>query len=109
MLDLNKLIAPGSGLQLLSAININERGEILVKTALVGTPPSDDEDLGHVALLVPCDDDDSPCENSSDSNAVQMQRPVTRAVTSAPRRAAPSPKLWESYRAAISGKAFPER
>ena len=32
MLDLNTLIAPGSGLQLTNAININDRGEILAKS-----------------------------------------------------------------------------
>jgi probable HAF family extracellular repeat protein len=108
MLDLNELIPPGSGLQLLSAININARGEILVKTAPAGTPPNDDQDLGHVALLVPCDDD-SPCENSIDSAGIQVQRPVTHAVASGPNRPAASARVWESYRAAISGKSFPER
>jgi probable HAF family extracellular repeat protein len=32
MLDLNTLIAPGSGLQLTNAFNINDRGEILAKS-----------------------------------------------------------------------------
>lgn len=108
MLDLNTLIPPGSELQLLSAFNINARGEILVKTAPVGTPPNDDEDLGHVALLIPCDDD-SPCENSINSSAVQMQRPGTHAVGAESSKAASFPKMWQSYRSVISGKSFPER
>ncbi len=54
MLDLNTLIAPGSGWQLFNAININDRGEILVKAAPVGFTPNDDEDQGHLMLLVPC-------------------------------------------------------
>jgi probable HAF family extracellular repeat protein len=54
MRDLNTLIAPGSGLVLSRAIDINDRGEILVQSRPVGMPPSDDEDLGHVVLLVPC-------------------------------------------------------
>ena len=58
MRDLNTLIAPGSGLQLTHAININDRGEILAKSFPVGTTPNDDEDLGHLVLLIPCGDDD---------------------------------------------------
>ncbi len=57
MLDLNKLIAPGSGLQITNAFNINDRGEILAKSFPIGTTPHDDEDLGHLVLLVPCDND----------------------------------------------------
>jgi probable HAF family extracellular repeat protein len=58
MRDLNKLIRPGSGLQLTNAFNINDRGEILAKSIPVGTTPVDDEDLGHLVLLIPCDKDD---------------------------------------------------
>lgn len=56
MLDLNELIAPGSGWQLTNAFNINDRGEILAKAAPVGFTPNDDEDLGHLVLLIPCDE-----------------------------------------------------
>jgi probable HAF family extracellular repeat protein len=56
MRDLNTLIAPGSGLVLSRAIDINDRGEILVQSRPLGTPPQDDDDLGHVVLLVPCRD-----------------------------------------------------
>lgn len=108
MLDLNQLIPPGSGLRLSNAININARGEILVKTAPVDTPPNDDEDLGHVALLIPCDDD-SPCENSINSAAVQAQGPVTHAVGAASSTPASFPRTWQSYRSIISGKSFPEK
>jgi probable HAF family extracellular repeat protein len=54
--DLNTLIAPGSGWQLTNAFNINDRGEILAKAAPVGFTPNDDEDLGHLVLLIPCDE-----------------------------------------------------
>jgi len=63
MLDLNKLIPPGSGWVLTNAFNINDRGEILAKAAPVGFNPNDDADLGHLALLVPCKEDGSDCEN----------------------------------------------
>ena len=52
MIDLNTVIPPGSGLQLTYAFNINDRGEILAKS-----------DLGHVVLLVPCEEDRGDCVN----------------------------------------------
>jgi probable HAF family extracellular repeat protein len=64
MFDLNKLIPPGSGWQLTNAFNINDRGEILAKAAPVGFTPNDDADLGHLALLIPCNENDCHCENS---------------------------------------------
>jgi len=63
MLDLNTLIPPGSGLQLTNAININDRGEILAKSDPLGVTPIDDEDLGHLVLLVPCDEGRGDCVN----------------------------------------------
>ena len=62
MMDLNALIQPGTGYQLTNAININDRGEILAKAAPLGFTPNDDEDLGHLALLVPCEDDHAGIE-----------------------------------------------
>jgi probable HAF family extracellular repeat protein len=53
MIDLNTVIPPGSGLQLTSAFNINDRGEIVAKS-----------DLGHVVLLVPCEEDRGDCVNT---------------------------------------------
>ncbi len=65
MLDLNTLIAPGSGWQLTRAININDRGEILVAADPLGVTPIDDNDLGHLVLLVPCGHaDEAGCEGS---------------------------------------------
>lgn len=52
MIDLNTVIPAGSGLQLTFAFNINDRGEILAKS-----------DLGHIVLLVPCDEDRGDCVN----------------------------------------------
>ena len=56
MVDLNTLIPQGSGVQLTNAFNINDRGEILAKAAPIGFTPNDDADLGHLALLIPCDE-----------------------------------------------------
>jgi len=55
MADLNTLIPAGSGIQLTNAFNINDRGEILARAAPLGITPNDDHDLGHLALLIPCD------------------------------------------------------
>jgi probable HAF family extracellular repeat protein len=63
MIDLNSVIPPGSGLQLTNAFNINDRGEILAKSVPEGVTPVDDEDLGHVVLLVPCNEDRGDCVN----------------------------------------------
>jgi hypothetical protein len=54
MLDLNTRIPEDSGLQLTNAININDREEILAKSVPVGVTPIDDEDLGHLLLLIQC-------------------------------------------------------
>ena len=64
MRDLNKLIRPGSGLQITNAFNINDRGEILAKSFPIGTTPNDDVDLGHLVLLIPCDRHDHEGECS---------------------------------------------
>ena len=71
MVDLNTVIASGSGLQLTNAININDRGEILAKAAPVGFTPNDDADLGHLALLVPCNPETQDC-----SAVLQAAKPV---------------------------------
>jgi len=57
MMNLNALIQPGTGYQLTNAIDINDRGEIIAKAAPLGFTPDDDADLGHLAILIPCDDD----------------------------------------------------
>jgi probable HAF family extracellular repeat protein len=63
MIDLNTVIPAGSGLQITNAFNINDRGEILAKSDPVGVTPIDDEDLGHLVLLVPCDEGQGDCVN----------------------------------------------
>jgi probable HAF family extracellular repeat protein len=79
MRDLNKLIAPGSGLQLTNAFNINDRGEILAKSFPVGTTPHDDADLGHLVLLIPCDKDDHDGDCSDDDHADAAVAPTDSA------------------------------
>src|SRR5207248_7397666 len=68
--DLNKLIPPDSGWVLTNAFNINDRGEILAKAAPVGFTPQDDADLGHLALLIPCEGDDQDCQVDEGTSAI---------------------------------------
>ena len=90
MLDLNTLIPPRSGLQLTNAIDINDRGEILAKSVPIGTTPIDDEDLGHVVLLVPCEEKEN-CESNVDAVASAMPAgPVGHSTALSPRARASS-------------------
>jgi probable HAF family extracellular repeat protein len=88
MRDLNKLIRPGSGLQITNAFNINDRGEILAKSFPIGTTPNDDVDLGHLVLLIPCDRDDHEGECSDhrrdDAVAPQVSAPPTARAAVVP-------------------------
>jgi len=54
--DLNSLIAAGSGLRLVSANAINDRGEIAGNGVPPGVSPGDVFALGHAFLLIPCDE-----------------------------------------------------
>jgi hypothetical protein len=77
LVHLNTLIAPDSGCQLTNAFNINDRGEILAKAAPVGFTPNDDEDLGHLVLLIPCQKEDDACANTADpAPAIQSKPPA---------------------------------
>ena len=78
MLDLNTLIPSDSGLQLTNAFNINDRGEILAKSIPLGVSPIDDEDLGHVVLLIPCEADDVCMSNPQPTISLS---PAGRAVS----------------------------
>jgi probable HAF family extracellular repeat protein len=74
MVDLNTLIPANSGLELVAADNINERGEIVG----VGVPARCFPDFcGHLFLLIPCTSDDSEgCQDSGESpNAAVQSNP----------------------------------
>jgi probable HAF family extracellular repeat protein len=85
MVDLNTVIPPGTGFQLTNAFNINDRGEILAKAAPLGFTPNDDEDLGHLVLLVPCEEREDCAPERDDSTEGRIGTNVTPPV--APQKA----------------------
>jgi probable HAF family extracellular repeat protein len=58
MVDLNTLIAPGSGLELTFAVAINDRGEIGGFGVPAGCAPRDVDICGHAFVLIPRDEAD---------------------------------------------------
>jgi probable HAF family extracellular repeat protein len=87
MIDLNTLIPANSGLELVAADNINERGEIVG----VGVPGSCFPDFcGHLFLLIPCTAGDTKdCEDkresTSDAEVQSNPSPVANGSTISPR------------------------
>ena len=69
MVDLNTLIAPGSGLQLASAADINDRGEIDGIGVPPGVPTGNFVTEGRGFLLIPCDENHPNVEGCDYSSA----------------------------------------
>jgi probable HAF family extracellular repeat protein len=65
MIDLNTVVSLGAGVQLISAPDINDRGEI----AALGLLPNGD---GRAFLLVPCEERDEGCEDEAGSAATNQ-------------------------------------
>ena len=87
MVDLNTLIPPNSGMQLVDAQNINERGEI---TGL-GILPNGDL---HVFLLIPCDENHPGVEGCDYSLVDATAKPQDAAHRDLP-NATQSRRLWQ--------------
>jgi probable HAF family extracellular repeat protein len=105
MLDLNKLIAPGSGVQITNAININDRGEILAKSIPEGVTPIDDLDQGHLVLLIPCerhdhrkgcDADDRDDDSVSEPTAPITSRRMPASIAQRPQTAKEAVAAWRT-------------
>jgi probable HAF family extracellular repeat protein len=62
MVDLNTLIPANSGLTLVYALGINDRGEIAGLGVPPGVPTADSETLGHAFVLIPCDEGHAKAE-----------------------------------------------
>jgi probable HAF family extracellular repeat protein len=73
-IDLNTLIPPNSSLQLVNAVDINERGEIAGNGVPAGCQPVDVGICGHALLLIPCDHHSKGCDDVPESEA-----PVTQS------------------------------
>ena len=106
MLDLNTLIPANSDLELVTAVNINERGEI-VGVGVTGRCFPDF--CGHLFLLIPCAASDTQeCEdNGEGTNAAVQSNPVpaiNSSTTPSPQR---RPTPWRhGARKWRSGIAF---
>ena len=87
MVDLNSLIPRNSSLQLVTALDINDRGEIAGIGVPPGVPWQDADTRGHAFLLIPCEGDNSDtngCEDAPEAtNAATQNNPasVTEAST----------------------------
>jgi probable HAF family extracellular repeat protein len=109
MVDLNTVIPPDSGFQLTNAFNINDRGEILAKAAPLGFTPNDDADLGHIVLLVPCDNGDADCAASANMNGSPASQAsaaiIVKPTTNASKQKLPSESnrtgWWSRYRSPV--------
>ncbi len=82
VVDLNTLIPPNSNLVLVEGVNINDRGVILGIGVPRGTPPTGEEEdlVGHLFLLIPCDNPQSSLGRGCESNDVAQ---VSSAAPSA--------------------------
>jgi probable HAF family extracellular repeat protein len=91
LIDLNDLIPSNSSLQLVTAFNINDRGEITGLGAPPGVAPSSGDASGlHPFLLIPCGANTSEsCDENGPTNAVQIAqqpgRPLGNTAQSSPR------------------------
>jgi probable HAF family extracellular repeat protein len=81
MIDLNTFVPPGSGLQLVEAVAINDRGEIagdLVPPSCRGIHQGQDSQCGHAFVLVPCDEnhaDEQGCAFDSGDQSGEVEAP----------------------------------
>lgn len=90
MIDLNTFVPPGSGLQLVEAVAINDRGEIagdLVPPDCGGgivPTQGNDAKCGHAFVLVPCDEDEMDSmgcitDNDAERNVVAPRSTASMA------------------------------
>ena len=84
IVDLNTLVPPGSGLQLIEAHQINDRGEIAIGAL-------DASGNNHAVLLIPCDED-HPGVEGCDYSLVDSARLQQSAAPAAQRPAAGNPR-----------------
>src|SRR5262249_21286228 len=111
MIDLNTLIPPRSSLQLVLAMDINDRGEIDGEGVPLGVPPANWVTEGHEFLLIPCDEKHpgiEGCDYSLVEPPAAMTQPVP-ATREAFSRALPPLLLRRMSRYHFPGRAFGPR
>ena len=98
MVDLNALIPPGSGLQLVEAIAIDDLGEIAGDAVPPGCANLKDAACGHAFLLIPCNAHDSATQGCNDGvDAATDVSQSSAAVNTSPRSITPdSPSARET-------------
>jgi hypothetical protein len=99
MVDLNTTIPANSGLQLIDAVNINDRGEILVIGLPLGVEPVGGVELGRLVLLVPCSGVESGCGiNDDPATAAAATATVNWTAPSTQRHSTTSgtPAAWRA-------------
>jgi probable HAF family extracellular repeat protein len=114
MIDLNTFVPPGSGLQLVDVLSINDRGEIsgdLVPPSCKGIPQGQDAQCGHAYVLVPCEEDemdskDCRSDDDADRNAASQSntKSVPKAQTTAPQANLTPSEIRERARAFLASR-----
>jgi probable HAF family extracellular repeat protein len=108
IIDLNIFNHPGSGLQqLLLAYNINDRGEIDGLGVPPGVNPGDVFTLGHVFVLIPCDENHpgvEGCDYSLVDATALPQIPVSPAASRSPGQPFQLPRTRSPFRNRILGR-----
>jgi len=88
LVDLNSLIPPGSSLQLVWPMAINDRGEIAGLGVPSGCAPTDVNTCGHGFVLIPCGEGEKGCGGSAASPAATTQNnpgsATARSTTTTP-------------------------
>jgi probable HAF family extracellular repeat protein len=75
-IDLNQFLPPGSGIQLVNAVEITDDGIIAGAAAPPGVPVNEAESRGHAFLLIPCEPESSPDCADQTVNDVRATTPA---------------------------------
>ena len=109
-IDLNAFVPSASGIHLVVADNINDRGEIAGGLALSGvTPQQADAGETHVFFLIPCGEEQSGADEDCHErreNAASASRNTNWEVTATPRSAMTSTEMGTRVRARLARRSY---